>query len=158
MRYASINNCDIINTIKGVAVSLWVQGCPHACDDCFNSETWNLSGGKAFDDRVESRLFEALSSEYVSTFSVLGGEPLSPQNAEAVLNIISKVRFLHPEMTIMIWTGYKFDDISKYDLSNVDYIIDGKYEKNNPTKKKLRGSDNQVMWHKVNGRWGKVID
>lgn len=157
MRYASINNCDIINTIRGVAVSLWVQGCPHACDGCFNSETWNLSGGEIFDDEAEKRLFEALSSKYVTTFSVLGGEPLSPQNAESVLNIISKVKSLYPDMTIMIWTGYEFDDINKYDLSNVDYIIDGRYEKDKPTKKKLRGSDNQIMWHKVDGRWGVVL-
>ena len=42
MRYASIRNLDISNG-ENVGVSLFVQGCPFHCHNCFNSNTWDLN-------------------------------------------------------------------------------------------------------------------
>ena len=47
MRYAQIRSMDISNG-EGVGVSLFVQGCPFHCKNCFNSETWDFNGGKEF--------------------------------------------------------------------------------------------------------------
>lgn len=38
MRIAGINYNDFVNG-EGVCVSLFVQGCPHHCNGCFNPET-----------------------------------------------------------------------------------------------------------------------
>ena len=38
MRYAQIDNCEIVNG-NGIGVSLYIQGCPIQCKGCFNPET-----------------------------------------------------------------------------------------------------------------------
>lgn len=38
MRYAQIDPCEIVNG-NGVGVSLYTQGCPIRCENCFNPET-----------------------------------------------------------------------------------------------------------------------
>lgn len=49
-----------------------------------------------------------------------------------------------------MWTGYTYSQVSGTEVLNyVDYLIDGKYEKDLPTKKPYRGSDNQVRWKKA---------
>lgn len=159
MRYAKINTCDLINVKSGVAVSFWLQGCPHACDGCFNKETWDSTNGKHFDMDARKDLFNALSESYVTTFSVLGGEPLAPYHREEVLNLINEIKFIFPEITIMVWTGYTLDEIIYSDIKSIDYIIDGKFVKELSDKNlKLRGSSNQKVWKNVNGKFGEVVN
>lgn len=155
MRYASINSCDLINTLDGVVVSFWVQGCPHKCDGCFNPETWDFNGGKEYTTETKNRLVKLVSSEYVDGLSILGGEPFAPYHREAVLDLIRTIKSLYPNKRIMVWTGYKLENL-KFDLDGIDYIVDGRFEKNLPTKKKLRGSDNQRLIDIKNNY--KIID
>lgn len=54
MRYAQIRDMDIVNG-EGIAVSLFVQGCPHHCKGCFNSETWDYSYGQPWTQEVEDK-------------------------------------------------------------------------------------------------------
>lgn len=160
MRFMTINGCDTINTLKGVAVSLWVSGCPHKCEGCFNTETWDSGSGMIFNRKVENQLLDKIGSEYVAGFSVLGGEPFAPDNIFKVLEIIDKVKVLFPEKRVMVWTGYRLQDINKdYDLSNIDYIIDGRYvDKLNDKKLKLRGSSNQTVWKNTGDEWMPLTD
>lgn len=156
MRYASINSCDIINSLGGVVVSFWVQGCPHRCEGCFNPETWDFCGGKKFTDETKEQILNLLSNKYVSGLSILGGEPFAPQNRDVVLSLIKEVRHLYPNKRIMVWTGYKLEDLNSLNLKGIDYIIDGKFDKKLPTTKKLRGSDNQRLIDIKNNY--KIID
>lgn len=159
MRFITVNDCDTINTLKGVAVSLWVSGCPHKCEGCFNPETWEYTSGSKFDENAFDKLLACVGSKYVNTFSILGGEPFAPGNIDTVLSIINTVRQNYPNKTIMVWTGYKIEDIIKnYNLSSIDYVIDGKFELDNPTKKKLRGSDNQRMIKIYGNNSFEIID
>lgn len=159
MNYICIKNCDIINSLDGVAVSLWVSGCSHHCEGCFNKETWSYDSGNMFDDKAFDKLSNYIDSKYVNTFSVLGGEPFAPKNIDTVLSVINTVRQNYPDKIIMVWTGYKIEDIIKnYDLSSIDYVIDGKFELDNPTKKKLRGSDNQRMIKIYGNNSFEIID
>jgi anaerobic ribonucleoside-triphosphate reductase activating protein len=77
----------------------------------------------------------------------LGGEPLCPQNAENVIDIITAVREKYPDIKIFIWTGYKYENLPsaiKEGISKVDYIIDGQYEEDKrDIALYLRGSTNQ---------------
>ena len=45
MRYNKIKLNDIANG-SGINLSIWVQGCPHHCDGCFNPETWDFDKGE----------------------------------------------------------------------------------------------------------------
>lgn len=55
----------------------------------------------------------------------------------------------------MVWTGYTFEEIPERVKKLVDIIMDGKYDECNPTTKRFRGSDNQIMWTKKCGIWSK---
>lgn len=81
VRYAGLNKNDFING-EGVSVSLWVQGCPHHCPGCHNSEQWSFEGGKYINNQLLiEEIFTALTENGIQrNFSVLGGEPLAPQN------------------------------------------------------------------------------
>ena len=45
MHYAEIKTCDIANG-PGIRVTLFVSGCTHRCQNCFNEETWEFQDGK----------------------------------------------------------------------------------------------------------------
>lgn len=76
MRYAQIRKMDISNGI-GVGVSLFVQGCPFHCKDCFNPETWDFNGGKEWTDETLVAFLKYTNKPYVRRVSFLGGEPLA---------------------------------------------------------------------------------
>ena len=67
MRYAQIRSMDISNG-EGVGVSLFVQGCPFHCKNCFNSETWDFSGQKKQKINLWNSLIDRISN--VSRFLV----------------------------------------------------------------------------------------
>lgn len=161
MRYATINNCDSINVISGLSVSLWSQGCPHECPQCFNESTWDAEGGYYFDVEAEYELLKSLNNKYITTLSILGGEPLAPHNREDVSWLTRTAKLLYPEKTIMLWTGYRMQDIMKMDLdiSAIDYIIDGRFISSMADKKlKLRGSSNQTVWENTTEEWIPLTD
>lgn len=158
MNYASIKKTDIANG-PGVRVSLFVSGCTHMCRDCFNSEAWDFSYGQPFDESAMDQILEALKPDYISGFSVLGGEPFEPQNQTCVLEILRRVRTAFPDgqKTIWCYTGYELEkdlfcwidqgNTAVADmLSLIDVLVDGEFvaEKKN-LKLKFRGSENQRL-------------
>ena len=84
MRYASIRSLDISNG-EGVGVSLFVQGCPFHCKNCFNSETWDFNGGKEWTEKTKNKFMELINRPYIKLFPacphLLPHQPLSmPHN------------------------------------------------------------------------------
>lgn len=150
MRYAQIRKMDISNG-EGIGVSLFVQGCPHHCRGCFNQETWDFNGGKEFTPQIEDGLFNILESkkDYLSYFSILGGEPLAPQNIDKVQDILKKVKKKFPFKTY-VWTGYRLENIeNKEILKYIDVLIDGPFiEAQRDITLKLRGSSNQRVLYR----------
>ena len=162
MRYNTIITNDVTNG-EGVCVSFFVQGCPHHCSGCFNPETWDFNGGKLYNEEVKWQIIKAISANGIErNFSILGGEPLAPQNIKMVEEIVTTVRIAYPNIKIFLWTGYDFENLDfdnkNYDniLSNIDVIIDGKFiEEQKDLSLKLRGSSNQNIWIKKNNIWRK---
>ena len=164
MRYAQIRSMDVSNG-EGVGVSLFVQGCPFHCKNCFNSETWDFNGGKEWTEKTKNKFTELIDRPYIRRISILGGEPLAEQNLDEVLSLIKEIRILYPEKTIWLYTGYNFDLLkSQYDeykytpfaasadewltrwkiISNVDVFVDGEYiDEQKDLTLKFRGSKNQ---------------
>lgn len=146
MYYGALKKTDIANG-NGVRVSLFVSGCRRHCKDCFNSETWDFCYGKEFTDNVLSEILSALDKEYISGFSLLGGEPFEKESRETVKMILKNVKEHFPDKTVWCYSGFTFeelvgecDDIFKY----VDVLVDGAFvaEKKN-LRLKFRGSENQ---------------
>lgn len=145
MKYAQIRKMDISNG-EGIGVSLFVQGCRFACKNCFNQETWDFNGGKEFTLNDYSYLFSLCNKPYIKRLSILGGEPLAPENITDVTIISQLFKEQFPDKKLWIWTGYTFEDyvkdkeITKY----ADMIVDGRFiEELKDFNLKFKGSSNQ---------------
>lgn len=154
MRIAGIIKNDVVNGI-GVCTSLFTQGCPHHCSGCFNSETWNFEGGYEINDVKESIIKAISDNGIIRNFSILGGEPLCPENRKNVRDILFAVRIAYPQIKIFLWTGYNLsellqennDEDLKYILSNINYLIDGRFiQEEKDYSLWLRGSRNQNVY------------
>ncbi|AEZ66310.1 anaerobic ribonucleoside-triphosphate reductase activating protein [Pectobacterium atrosepticum] len=153
MNFCGYEPTDLVNG-EGVRCSLWVSGCSHGCRGCFNQKAWSYNYGDPFTETEEERIITDLDRPFVKGLSILGGEPLDPQNLEGVMKAIRRVRQVYGnKRDIMVWTGYTFDKVPDVVKDNVDIIMDGKYEQCNPTSKRFRGSDNQKMWIKSGDCW-----
>ena len=165
-RYNTIIKNDVVNG-EGVCVSFFVQGCPHKCPGCFNSETWDFQNGKPYTEQVKKEIIDAISANDITrNFSVLGGEPMASQNLTMTEEVVTIVRKTYPEITIFLWTGYTLSQLKSVNndqvnniLDQIDVLIDGEFiEKQKDLNLKLRGSSNQIIWRKQNGQWQESFD
>ena len=151
MRYAGIIRNDVAAG-QGVNVTFFVQGCEQHCEGCHNPETWNFDGGYEFTQTTLDDIINSLKANGVQrNFSIMGGEPLHPQNEFLTNLIITEVKKVYPNIKISLWTGYIYEDLlQRHDkildniLSNIDVLIDGPFilEQRDITLP-LRGSKNQ---------------
>ncbi len=169
MYYSVIKKCDIANG-PGVRVTLFVSGCTHHCEGCFNPETWDFQYGQPFAEATENEILEALSPEYIAGLTLLGGEPLEYANWTALLPLLKEVRKRFPHKDVWCYTGYLFDrdllddfcekrEDMKAFLSCLDVIVDGEFvqEKKNISLR-FRGSENQrIIDVQESLRQGKVV-
>lgn len=163
MRYAQIRSMDISNG-EGVGVSLFVQGCPFHCKNCFNSDTWDFNSGKEWTEEIKDKFMKLIDRPYIKRVSFLGGECLADQNLDGVLDLIKEIRISFPEKTIWLYTGYTWEQLvysrmpsgvgkekeflnwnrRNEIISNIDICIDGEYVDNlKDLTLKWRGSKNQ---------------
>ena len=143
MKFIRIKDNDIANGV-GITMSLWTQGCPHHCKGCFNTETWDFNKGKEFTELDLKYIFDNINKNDIHRdLSILGGEPLCPQNIEGVINLCKEFKKIYPNKKIYIWTGYtleEFNDTQKSILKYIDVIVDGKFiEEKRNLSFKLRG-------------------
>jgi len=145
MRYSKIRKMDISNG-KGVRVSIFMQGCTFNCKNCFNPETHDFNGGEEFTDETIDRIIELCDNSSIDGLSILGGEPMHPNNIEGTTKLAKKFKETFPNKNIWAWSGFKYDDYlkDKEIVNYLDVLIDGQYidELRNP-KLKWKGSSNQ---------------
>ena len=157
MRFSKIKDNDIANGI-GITMSIWTQGCPHHCGGCFNKETWTFNEGNEFTNDDLNYIISNIDSFNVKrNLSILGGEPLCPENVEGVINLCREFKKVYPDKLIYLWTGYtieEFNKLQKQVLEYVDFIIDGKFEEAKKNLNlKLRGSSNQRILDVKNNKF-----
>ena len=151
MRYAGINYNDIAAG-PGISLSFFTQGCPHRCYKCHNPETWSFDGGHEFTMQTLNHIIQGLKANGVDRhLSIMGGEPMCPENIFLVSMIIMNVQENYPETKIYLWTGYTYEELKKrqdqktnWILNNIDYLIDGPYiHEERDITLPMRGSRNQ---------------
>ncbi len=134
----------------GFRTAVFVAGCNIHCKGCFNSVAWDFKAGKPLDLTMLNSILNSIEPDYIEGLSILGGEPLDPQNQQGVFELIEGVRnrFGHTK-TIWVWTGYYKDNIpdTSYKeeiLNNTDVLVDGPYiDELSDVKLRFRGSSNQ---------------
>lgn len=155
MHYCAIKECDIANGI-GVRVTLFVSGCRNRCEGCFQPETWSFTYGNEFTEDTQKEIFEMLKPSYIRGLTVLGGDPMEPENQKALLPFLQKYKKEFPNKDLWLFTGYRYHDeltvpgvhpnceYTSDILDLVDVMVDGRFElslKNLCLK--YRGSSNQ---------------
>lgn len=145
MKYNIIRKMDISNG-PGVRVSIFMQGCSFHCKNCFNKDTWDFNTGTEFNDETINEVLNLCDKKYIKGLSILGGEPMHPNNEEGTAKLAKAFKEKYPGKTIWMWSGYKFDqDLkNKEAMKYVDVLVDGTYtdELRNPALK-WKGSSNQ---------------
>ena len=100
MNYCGIHKTDIANGL-GVRVSLFVSGCRNHCPGCFQPETWDFDFGEPFTRETEKEIMKALRPSWIQGLSILGGEPMEPENQKALLPFLKRVRRELPDKEIV---------------------------------------------------------
>ena len=156
MNYAAIKETDIANG-PGVRVSLFVSGCSHHCEGCFNAEAWDYGYGQPYTQETEDHIIQALRPSYITGLSLLGGEPFDPKNQPALLPLLRRVRKELPGKDIWCYTGYTLETDLRTDalgipeithelLSLIDVLVDGKFVlAKKDIQLRFRGSSNQRL-------------
>ena len=169
MNYAAIHSCDIANG-EGVRVSLFVSGCTHRCKGCFNEEAQDFSFGKPFDRAVEDDILRQLEPSHIAGLTVLGGEPMEPQNQRALAPFLRRFRERFGNAkTLWIYTGCIYEnlldlssrwrtEVTDEILSMCNVLVDGPFvEELKDISLRFRGSSNQrILNLKINSEEQKI--
>mgnify|MGYP000755196891 CR=1 FL=1 len=157
MNYATIKKTDIANG-TGVRVSLFVSGCTHHCKGCFQPETWDFGYGEPFTPAVEDRLIEMLRPGFINGLTLLGGEPMEPENQRELVTFVQNFKALYPKKTVWCYSGYTWEqltgkvpcharcEVTDELLSLLDVLVDGRFvEAEHDISLRFRGSRNQRL-------------
>jgi len=154
LHYGAIKKYDIANGI-GVRVSLFVSGCTHHCEGCFNQETWDFSYGKEYTQQTQQEIIDAMAFEHIAGLTLIGGEPMEPENQRVLVNLAREVKQKYPQKNIWCYTGYDFEkdllndsrarcEVTDELLGYIDVLVDGRFELSKRNLMlKFRGSENQ---------------
>lgn len=159
MNFARIRHNDIANG-EGVRTTLFVQGCTIRCSGCQNYSIQGFDGGFEFTFKQMDEILDSMH-EGIAGLSILGGEPMAPQNINLVCDIMQLFKEKFPEKTIWVWTGFELDLSLKDEhigetfeekprfnnsraLGYIDVLVDGRWEHENYNPQLLwAGSTNQ---------------
>ena len=125
--------------------------------------TWAFDYGQVFTNETLKSLLNGLKMPYIQGLTILGGEPLEPENQKTVLDIIKAVKTTYSDKDIWLYTGFVLqedktikDPINKdiqtrgntpylHEILNlIDVLGDGRFEEDKKdVSLKFRGSSNQ---------------
>lgn len=146
--YLAIKSNDI-NNGPGVRLTFWFAGCTFRCKGCHNEESWDFESGKKITDEVIDFVVEELRNNEIMNLSILGGEPLHPNNVSDCERLVRAVKEHLPEKNIWIWTGFNYESLKdepeyEYIFNNIDVLVDGRYNEDLKVKGiRFKGSTNQ---------------
>ena len=171
MYYGAIKKSDVANG-EGIRTTLFVSGCRNRCKNCFQPETWAFDYGKPFDDAAKEELFSSFKNPVVRGLTILGGEPMEPENQVGLLPLLREFKERFPDKTVWLYTGNLYEelvgevgshpkalDITRELLSYVDILVDGRFiEEEKRLGLRFRGSANQriIDMNKTRGT-GEIV-
>lgn len=133
----------------GLRMTVFAQGCPHACVGCHNQHTHDFSGGQ--EHAVEDLLRRFDKNPLLSGITLSGGEPLARAGELAPLAEGVRLR----GKNVWCYTGYTFEEalaLADRDdgvaelLRSVDVLVDGRFDLEKRTlDAPFRGSANQRL-------------
>lgn len=173
MNYMRIDPFSVSNG-PGVRAALFVAGCRIHCPFCFNGDAWDFCAGKPFDEETQDGIIELMHRVYCEGLTVLGGEPMEPENQLRLVEFLERVKSeLRDDQQIWMYSGYVFDkDIYPEDgarhtgvtvriLDCVDVMVDSPFiNELRDENLRFRGSSNQrlIDVQKTLRNGGKIVE
>ena len=163
MNYAKIRKLDVTNG-PGLRTTLFVSGCTHNCEGCFNKEQQDFNYGNKFTKETEDEFIQLTKNKQIKGVNILGGEPMQQIMDDTLLNLLKRIK-LETDKPIWLWSGYTFEEIVNNPkrleiLREVDVLIDGKFQADKrDIMLKYRGSSNQrVIDVKKSLEQGNIVE
>ncbi|AOH44252.1 hypothetical protein BEQ56_12680 [Anaerolineaceae bacterium oral taxon 439] len=131
----------------GTRYTLWLQGCERRCDGCANAEFQSRLGGKL--RAVAAVAEEILAAPRIDGVTISGGEPFD--QADAVFELIRRVRRRNDRLTFFVFSGYTFAELdSRYAIGRrpdqPDALLCGPFRRENaPDYERFLPSANQEL-------------
>ena len=170
MHVGEVMTADVANG-EGMRVSVFVSGCRNHCKGCFQPQTWDFNYGREYTPEIEQFIIDELSKSYYDGITILGGDPMEPENQEPVLRLLRRIKKELPDKNVWAYTGYVYDrdlvpggkrfvdGVTRELLESIDILIDGRFVKElKNLMLNFRGSGNQrIIKMKETLETGKVV-
>ena len=170
MHVGDVMTADVANG-EGMRVSVFVSGCRNHCKGCFQPQTWDFNYGREYTPEIEQFIIDELSKSYYDGLTILGGDPMEPENQEPVLRLLRRIKKELPDKNVWAYTGYVYDrdlvpggkrfvdGVTRELLESIDILIDGRFvEELKNLMLNFRGSGNQrIIKMKETLETGKVV-
>ena len=144
----------------GAVVAVFFNFCSFHCVDCWNPETWHRQENLYVDNEVvANEIITAVKTREMVPplgLSLLGGDPILPENVIATKEILEIVLTELPNLVVGVWTGYNWAAIERHRqkdsaeglalnwvLNHIDVIIDGQFNRLKKIDNRRYGSINQ---------------
>ena len=126
----------------GKRVGIWFCGCPRRCKGCSNPELWEFQERYKTTPETVFELVKSVAKEHdIEGFTITGGDPMfQATDLQRLLYLLKEI-----SDDIIVYTGYKINDIIPEMLSNISVLIDGEYIEELNDNSLLRGSSNQKV-------------
>lgn len=170
MHVGEVMTADVANG-EGMRVSVFVSGCRNHCKGCFQPQTWDFNYGREYTPEIEQFIIDELSKSYYDGITILGGDPMEPENQEPVLRLLRRIKKELPDKNVWAYTGYVYDrdlvpggkrfvdGVTRELLESIDILIDGRFvEELKNLMLNFRGSSNQrIIKMKETLETGQVV-
>ena len=105
-----------------------------------------------------NEVFASCQPDYIAGLSLLGGEPMEPENQRELLPFVRNFKALYPNKTVWCYSGYTWEQLTGKEpslarceatdelLSLLDVLVDGRFvEAQHDISLRFRGSSNQRL-------------
>ena len=136
----------------GKRIGIWFCGCPRRCKGCSNPELWEFQERyKTTPEAVYALVDRIAAKHQIDGFTITGGDPLwQPEELKKLIKLLSGI-----STDILVYTGYKIEELSSSALQGIAVLIDGEYIEEQNNNCILRGSANQRI-HILNSSFQKT--
>lgn len=147
MKISSILHATCVNG-PGIRTAIFFSGCARDCKGCHNKELQDFNAGIEINvSEIIDEIEIDITNQLIDGVTLTGGDPIYQK--DGVVELCSKLKGMYPNLSICLYTGEYFDNISDDIKEKVDIIVDGPFvEELKSTDKKYMGSSNQHMYTK----------
>ena len=134
--------------------------CPAAATTARGASTpWrDFHYGQPFDKATRNEVFASCQPDYIAGLSLLGGEPMEPENQRELLPFVRNFKALYPNKTVWCYSGYTWEQLTGKEpslarceatdelLGLLDVLVDGEFvQAKHDISLRFRGSSNQRL-------------